>query len=97
MQVYKNRNVVFYPELGEYEKWKQKADELNKIGFTISTSTLLEEKATESDKTEGFDIADYFARSKLDCLQPSENLKLMVKKNSALHKLIDTFQLVPVK
>ena len=60
MQFYKKRIIVFYPDLGAYEKWNQKAGKLNKIGFIISTSTLLEEKATARDKTEGFDIADYF-------------------------------------
>jgi hypothetical protein len=97
MQFYKKRKVVFYPDLGAYEKWKQKAEKLNELGFTISTSTLLEEKATESDKSEGFDVADYFIQERLISLKPTENLAQMILKNPALQILIDTFQLKLIK
>ena len=60
MQVFKKSQILLYPDLGVYEKWNNKTNELNQLGFTIKTSTLLEERATTFDKTEGFDIADYF-------------------------------------
>ncbi|RLD85543.1 MAG: hypothetical protein DRJ07_02800, partial [Bacteroidetes bacterium] len=60
----KNRKIIFFPDLSIdnsiFEKWNQKALELQKFGFDISTSTLLEEIATSKDKQNGLDIADYF-------------------------------------
>jgi len=96
MLIYKGRKIVFYPDLGAFEKWEQKANELNQLGFDIATSTLLEEKATEKDKAEGFDIADYFIKNKLKPKQLSDELESMIDKNPFLQKLIDQFQLVQI-
>ncbi len=56
----KDRNIILYPDLGQYKKWNTKADQLRSQGFKITTSTLLEKNATPTDHTNGLDIADYF-------------------------------------
>ncbi|WP_321285803.1 DUF6371 domain-containing protein [uncultured Sunxiuqinia sp.] len=94
MKVFKNRKIVFYSDLGAFEKWNQKAHNLNLLGFDISASKLLEEKATSNDKREGFDIADYFIKNRLKRNEPNRELKRMLEKNPALQNLIDRFQLV---
>jgi hypothetical protein len=53
----KGRTVVLYPDLNAYEKWKIKGDE-----FGFKTSKVLESKATEEEKKQGLDIADYLLR-----------------------------------
>ncbi len=59
----KSRKIILYPDLSLdnsiFEKWNKKTIELQKFGFDISTSTLLEEIATEIDKQKGLDIADF--------------------------------------
>lgn len=97
MHIYKSRKIVFYPDLGAYEKWNIKAKKLIQLGYKIKTSTLIEERSTAKDKIEGFDIADYFIQKRIDDLRPAKDLEVMVKKNPALQKLIDTFNLVPVR
>jgi hypothetical protein len=94
LQIYKDRKIVFYPDLGGFEKWDQKAKELNQIGYDIVTSTLLEEKATEEDKANGFDIADYFIKNKLKTQEISFEVEFLINKNPLLQTLIDQFQLV---
>lgn len=50
----KGKNVTLFPDLGAFDEWKKKADEL---GFNCSD--YLERIATEEQKKEGLDIADF--------------------------------------
>lgn len=61
-QILRHRTVVLYPDLGGFEKWKNKADELQNICKFVTTSDLLDRNATEQDHKEGFDLADYFLK-----------------------------------
>jgi hypothetical protein len=58
----KGADIVLYPDLGAFEKWCTKADELKAKGFKIAVSGLLEDAATDLDRQQGFDIADYFLK-----------------------------------
>ena len=90
-----NRIVVFYPDLGAYDSWNKKATELNKLGFSIKVSTLLEEKATLGDKEKGFDIADYYLNQYYIKLKPSDKLKTIISKYPSVKYLVDSFGLLP--
>lgn len=52
----KKRNIVLFPDKGEYFNWLNKATELNAIGFKIAVSELIE----QTDFENGFDLADYY-------------------------------------
>jgi Domain of unknown function (DUF6371) len=54
VKILRGRNVILYPDLNGYVKWKLIA---NKNGFKISD--LLETKATEQERDLGLDLADY--------------------------------------
>ncbi|WP_194852339.1 DUF6371 domain-containing protein [Nonlabens antarcticus] len=62
----KGRKIVLYPDLGinekesPFKKWSLKSMELNKKGFDISVSTLLENRGSINERREGLDLADYF-------------------------------------
>jgi hypothetical protein len=53
-----NRKVYLFPDLKAFDKWNMKAKEL---GFQIFD--FLENKATESEKNKGLDLADYLTTS----------------------------------
>ena len=55
------RNVRIYPDLGMFENWSQKAKELEKY-CKVTVSDLLETNATQEERSEGLDIADYLLR-----------------------------------
>ena len=56
--VLKGRIVTLFPDLNGFEKWSNKAKELSGLAiFTVSD--LLERKANETEKQQGFDLADY--------------------------------------
>ena len=56
----KNRKVVFYPDLGCYDLWSEKAKTLGLSNYKISD--LLETNATDEEKLQGLDLADYLLK-----------------------------------
>jgi len=60
------RDVILYPDLGCYEKWQDKSKLLQALTHSFKISDLLEQHATENDKKNGLDVADYFIRRDMD-------------------------------
>jgi hypothetical protein len=60
-KVLTGRNVVLFPDLKCFDLWNNKIPQLTKLA-TFRTSTLLETKATEIEKKQGLDIADYLVK-----------------------------------
>jgi hypothetical protein len=59
--ILKGRTVTLFPDLNGFDKWSSKAKELSHLAiFTVSY--LLERKATETEKKQGFDLADYLIK-----------------------------------
>lgn len=59
--ILKGRTVALFPDLNGFEKWSRKAKELSHLA-TFTVSDLLERKATEAEKKQGFDLADYLIK-----------------------------------
>ena len=57
-KVLKGRKVILYPDLNCYAEWSKKARELSHIAHFI-VSDLLELRASEAERKQGLDIADY--------------------------------------
>lgn len=54
------RKVILFPDLKCLKKWHDKAKQLQAlIDCSITVSDLLETRAAEADKEQGFDLADY--------------------------------------
>lgn len=61
LQVLQGRTVVLFPDLKAFDKWQANVQKLKHLAkFTVSD--LLERKASEADKEQGFDLADYLTR-----------------------------------
>jgi len=58
IKVLQGRKVVLFPDLNCFDHWQNIAKECSKIA-SISVSDLLERIATEAEKKEGLDLADY--------------------------------------
>jgi hypothetical protein len=59
--ILKGRTVTLFPDLNGFDKWSSKAKELSHLAnFTVSD--LLERKATEAERKQGFDLADYLVK-----------------------------------
>ena len=59
----KGRKVVLFPDLGAFEQWSIKAEEIRRlVNCSVSVSDLLERIATPEQKESGLDIADYLIK-----------------------------------
>jgi hypothetical protein len=62
-RVLAGRKVVLFPDLKCFEKWRERSHQLQaQIDFNITVSDLLERQASEADKEQGLDLADYLTR-----------------------------------
>lgn len=94
----KGRKVILFPDLNAFDKWTEKAKEIQiACNCKIKVSTLLEDSATQKDKENGFDIADYIINQEktIDTIHNfSSQLNFMIKKNPTILKLINTLDLI---
>lgn len=57
----KGRTVTLFPDLNGFDKWSSKAKELSDLALFF-VSDLLERKATEAERQQGLDLADYLTK-----------------------------------
>lgn len=53
------RKLILFPDANAFDKWQAIASEARKAGIAITVSDLLERHATEAEKRDGLDLADY--------------------------------------
>lgn len=103
-KVLKGREVILFPDLGGYEKWCIKADEIKLfVECEIKVSTILEEIATIEQRDKGLDIADYMIEElKNKTIQSlvqsrfTPELHSMIEENPAVLILINKLELIEV-
>ena len=59
--ILKGRTVTLFPDLNGFDKWSSKAKELSNLAI-FKVFDLLERKATEAEKKQGFDLVDYLIK-----------------------------------
>jgi hypothetical protein len=59
--ILKGRIVTLFPDLNGFDKWSNKAKEFSHLAG-VTVSDLLERKATEAERKQGFDLADYLTK-----------------------------------
>src|SRR5690554_1378035 len=85
----RGRRVVLYPDLGAFDKWSEKTKELKPI-CSISVSDLLEQVATEKERDNGFDVADYLIRfNQQKTTNENDRIRKITKQIGELEKRID--------
>lgn len=84
--ILQGRTVTLFPDLNGFDKWSSKANELSHLAiFTVSD--LLERKASEAERKQGFDLADYlikhdykaFALPEPKAIKPAPAVQTLVK------------------
>jgi len=66
------KQVTLFPDVGAYEDWKVKADELSYF-CNINTSSLLEDLADPQAQQEGYDLADYLIQFDVDAFRDNDS------------------------
>ena len=93
VEVLSGREVVLVPDLGAADKWKSKLPLLQSICKQVLVSSILEDNATDEQKTNGLDIADFLLMTET----PQMILQRLIKRHSTLQHLIDSLGLVVVE
>lgn len=102
LKVLQGRTVVMFPDVDGFEYWSNKAKEVEAIGCKVVVSDLVEKNATDEDRANKIDIADWLIRClsestvtevKTAITETEKILQAMIEANPALQLLIDTFDL----
>lgn len=93
LSVLRGRNVVLFPDLGATEDWASKISTMERMRITVKLFDYLKRNATEKQRAEGFDIADFL----LEMKQPQAILQGMIARNPSLKTLIDSLGLELIK
>ena len=93
VEVLSGREVVLVPDLGATDKWKSKLPFLQSICKQVLVSNILEDNATNEQKTNGLDIADFLLMTET----PQMALQRLIKQHPPLQHLIDSLGLVLVE
>ncbi len=80
--------IILYPDIGAYHKWEAKALSLQKIGFTIRVSFMLEKLS--SIGSAGLDLADFLLSSN----PPKGPLDEMIRRRPLVGVLVERLGLV---
>ena len=81
--------MILFPDLKATEEWRRWLPLLKSICRRATCSDLLERIATNEQRSQGLDIADFLLMEDT----PQMILQQMIKRNPALQSLIDTFGL----
>jgi hypothetical protein len=99
MQPLKNENIIVYPDKGEFTDWNNKTLQLQKLGFKIKCSSIVEDSSYEN----GTDLADiYFTlektkTEKIILSDAEKTVQEIAKTNPAIFDLIKAFDLIDDK
>lgn len=83
------RDVVLMPDLGATQEWQTRTPMLDKVCRSVSVNDILETMATEEQRSQGLDIADFLLMEDT----PQMILQKMIDRNPALQTLIDELRL----
>jgi hypothetical protein len=93
VKVLRGREIILFPDLGATDKWKSKIPLLQLVCKRVVISNILEDNATEEQKANGLDIADFLLMTET----PQMALQRLIKQHPPLQHLIDSLGLVLVE
>lgn len=67
LSVLKDRKVIAFPDVDGYLEWKEKLSKIE--GLTITVSDVLEKNATDKERLNHIDIADWLIKWRQDCIR----------------------------
>ena len=93
VKVLGGRDIILFPDLRATDKWKSKIPLLQSVCKRVVISSILEDNATEEQKANGLDIADFLLMTET----PQMALQRLIKQHPPLQHLIDSLGLVLVE
>lgn len=89
VDVLRGREVILLPDLGATDAWLEKLPMLRPVCRSVAVSTMLEDMATDEQRSQGLDIADF-----LHAVPTRRQiLRQMIARNPCIQQLIDELDL----
>ena len=88
VEILRGRDVILLSDLGATDVWREKLPMLQPICRSV-ISTMLEDMATDEQRSQGLDIADFLLAS----LTQHQILRQMIARNPCIQQLIDELDL----
>jgi hypothetical protein len=63
------RQIVIYPDGDGFDQWKAVATDAQRQGVNVKVSSLIENHATDEQKTDGYDLADFLINQQTEINQ----------------------------
>lgn len=89
IQALRGREVMLVPDLNATDEWRKKLTLFNESGIKATLFEQLEQMATDEQREQGLDIADFLIAEQT----PHGLLEQMMQRNPALRQLVDALQL----
>jgi hypothetical protein len=67
-----NRQIIIYPDADGFNLWQQIATDARKQGLPVKVSSLIEIHATDEQKANGYDLADYLINQQAEINQTND-------------------------
>lgn len=102
LKVLQGRTVIMFPDVDGFEYWSNKVKDVEAIGCKVIVSDLLEKNATDEDRTNKIDLADWLIRTlseitvvdvRNELTEAERNLQHLLRINPTLQLLINSFNL----
>ena len=93
VEALRGRDVIFLPDLGVTDAWRERLPMLCPVCRNVAVSTLLEDMVTEKRRSQWLDIADFLL------VAPTQRqiLQQMIARNPCIQQLIDELGLALVE
>ncbi|MBP3355952.1 MAG: hypothetical protein J6K95_02140 [Rikenellaceae bacterium] len=89
VEALRGRDVILLPDLGATDAWQEKLPMLHPVCRSVAVSTLLEDMATDEQRSQGLDIADFLLTTPTN----RQKLQQMIARNPCIQQLIDELDL----
>lgn len=89
VEVLRGRDVILLPDLGATDAWRDKVPMLQPICRSVCVSTILEDMATDEQRSQGLDIADFLLATPTH----RQILRQMIARHPSIQQLIDELDL----
>jgi hypothetical protein len=72
------RQIILYPDADGFDIWQSIAADAQIQGLTVKVSSLIETHATDEQKANGYDLADYLINQQSEINETNEKLELVL-------------------
>lgn len=83
------RDVILVPDLNATDEWRKRMAIFNELGIKVTLFDNLEQMASDEERAQGLDIADFLIAEKT----PHGILEQMMQRNPALRQLVQSLHL----